>query len=396
MTKTTITIILFLFMALNVNAQITINPGGSYAVSETVACEACPVPPACDSCCPACPPNPNPNIKIVDPLGGGDYLTVKDAVAASMPGWIILVKNGIYNRTINFSTSGTALLPITMKPYPGHAPVFDFTNSPDATPRLEIDAEYITIQGFEVTNGYDGIKIYKDHATIRNNHIHDNSKQGILVINASNTVIENNKIAENGVDPGECLRDGVSSPKHCHGIYFSNFNCAGANSKNTVRYNHVSGHGGAAVQFNGLDTVVCPDSFTGNDISYNQFIDNAVGMNLYYKFDGNDIKNNTFIVTQIPNTNENSPSFLAIWRSENNNIKSNVFYSNEAGFHALEVYDSISANNNVNGNLWMIERDWWKWDGSWRSDFNGSGGTGYQSKSGWDANGYVGIPVNGW
>lgn len=258
-----------------------------------------------------------------------------------------------------------------MIPFPGHKPVIYFSNSPDPYPRINVQGDYITIKGFEIRNGYDGIKTHNNYTTIQDNYIHDNSNQGILVVNAGNSVILNNRIADNGVAEGTC----GGSPKHCHGIYFSNYNCLGSSSNNTVKYNHISGHGGGAIQFNGLG---CAEPFTGNTISYNRFEDNANGMYLYYNVDGNTNTYNTFYIRKIPNTDDNSPSILNIWGSQNNVIQHNVFDTDRSGQYPLEVYDAESMNNQVNYNKWSVDNNWWRW-GSWRDDWPS-----YSQVSGWD------------
>ena len=322
-------------------------------------------------------------IKIVDPGGNGDYRTIKDAVSDSRPGWTILVKNGTYNRKLNFTTSGTAANPITVKPYLGHKPVLDFSNSPDEYPRVEVNARHIIVEGFEIRNGWDGIKVYKDNAVIRNNYIHDNEYQGILEVHADDLLIEYNRIENNGVSPGQCIMDGVSSPRHCHGIYFSNWGCKSPTSRSKVLYNHIKGHGGSAVQFNGLHEGigVCPDSFTGNIISNNRFENNGAGMNLYYKVDGNTITYNEFVTQEVPNTDEHSPSFLSVWGSENNVIENNIFNSTTSGIYGLEIHDGTSANNQLDKNLWKLKQNRWMWKGGWRDDWKN-----YKAVTGWGKN----------
>jgi len=382
---------LFVCLALSASAQTTIAPGESHTVSEVVtctACAACPAPPepvACDSCSEEEPVVEAPNTKIVDQSGNGDYLTPRDAVAASQPGWTILVKTGTYNRAVTFLTSGTVAEPIVMKPYPGHTPVFDFTNSPDNYPRIQIQAEYITVEGFEVKNGWDGIKIVAGghNATIRDNYVHDNDFMGVVVVNGNNNVIENNEIARNGIS-GKCMINGVDSPRHCHGIYFSNWQCAGGNIGNLVQNNNIHDHPGSAVQFNGLMAGVCSTHMTGNVIRNNRFENNSSGMNIYYGLFDNEISGNTFIMNSYPETNEKYPAFLRIYGSADNVITNNTFENTVDNFYNLQVWDKKSARNNVDNNSWTTVEKYWVWKINWRNDFPD-----YQSVSGWDANGTV-------
>ena len=100
-------------------AKVCINPGDTYTPVHII--------------CTTCAPERLPEVKIIDPHGVGVYTSVKDA-AASLPGWKILVKNGTCDRVVMFNTSGIQSQLILMILYPGHKPVFDFSNSPDPYP----------------------------------------------------------------------------------------------------------------------------------------------------------------------------------------------------------------------------------------------------------------------
>lgn len=71
---------------------------------------------------------------------------------------------------------------------------------------------WITVEGIEVRNGWDGIKFYNAHDIIlRGNHIHDCLNQGILG-NGCRVLIEGNTITRNGHEPGKeksNLRHGI-------------------------------------------------------------------------------------------------------------------------------------------------------------------------------------------
>ena len=121
---------------------------------------------------------------IVDKSGGGNYRTIKEAVSKSQPGQTILVKNGTYNEKIDFISSGTYKFPITLKPYKNHKPVLDFTGSPDEYPRVEINADHIVIEGFEIRGGWEGVKIYGNNNVIKEHHIHSNNLSGIKNVTA--------------------------------------------------------------------------------------------------------------------------------------------------------------------------------------------------------------------
>jgi len=338
--------------------------------------------------CTSCPSAPTrlPDVKVVDPSGNGDYTTVKDAAGNAQPGLTILVKNGTYNSKINITTSGTETSRIILKPYPGHSPVLDFTGSPDSRPNIEITADYITVKGFEIRNGWDGIKIEGDNNTIRDNYIHDNDYNGILIVNAGENIIEHNKIAHNGTAPGKCVMKGSSSPRHCHGIYISQYKCGGGSNGNVIRSNHILNHGGSGIQWNGDG---CTNRFLNTVVEKNRFENNSWRLALYYGVDNSSIKHNNFISHSRPNTNNTSYPFISIWGSENNTIESNTFYATMSDTSGIQVYYTESENNIVNKNMWKLNYSWWVWAGTWRDDW-----LAYQQATGWDKDGEVTVAVS--
>lgn len=313
-------------------------------------------------------------VYIVARDGSGGYRGIQEAINDSAPGDLIVVKNGTYNGKLDFRISGTAEKPITVKNYPGHSPVLDFAASPDQYPRVEFNAQYIILDGFEIRNGWDGVKVYQPNNTIRNNYIHGNTRQGILIVSTDNIIVEGNKIKDNGVATGQCLFDGVSSPKHCHGVYISDYKCTGADNI-VIRGNYISGHGGRGIQWNGQG---CASRMDNTVVEGNRIENNSWGLALFYNVWGAVIRNNKFINKVRPNTDDTSWTFMGIWGSQNNTIEGNVFYSTLTDFSPLEVFDSASANNAVNNNVWKSKYPRWKWEDSWRSDWMD-----YKAVTGW-------------
>jgi len=312
---------------------------------------------------------------IVDPNGSGNLRTIKDAVIQAGPGQTILVKNGTYNRKLDFRTSGTARYPITLKAYNGHKPVLDFSNSPDENPRVEIDADYITIEGLEIRNGWDGVKIHGDNNIVLNNFIHDNDYQGVLIVNAGNNIIENNTISRNGIKPGTCIFDGASSPRHCHGIYISNYECKGGCDGNVIRGNHILTHGGTGIQWNGIS---CKNLIEHTVVENNRIENNSWGIVLYHGVYNSVIRNNTFISRSMPRTNDKTHTLIGIYGSENNVIENNVLDAEHPDFSGLFVFDKASSNNKVNKNSWKLASPNWIWEGDNRRDWQD-----YTSVTGW-------------
>lgn len=137
------------------------------------------------------------------------------------------VRAGTYHEgIIRFSKSGTKAAPIKLVNYSGESPVIDCIDKNafhriliqnSAGPKFAIG--WITVEGFEIRNCYEGIKVNGvNDLTIRRNWIHDNKFQGILG-NGTRILIDRNIINHNG-QFDECL----TNPPACnldHGIYLA-------------------------------------------------------------------------------------------------------------------------------------------------------------------------------
>lgn len=143
--------------------------------------------------------------------------TIQKAASLARAGDTIMVRNGVYKDHVYLRFSGESNKPIVLKNYPGERPVFDG----EGKGRIELQSEHgwrkaigwIIVEGFEVRNGWDGIKFYNaHHIVLRGNYIHDNLNQGILG-NGHHVRIEGNIIAHNGFKG-----DNQESNKE-HGIY---------------------------------------------------------------------------------------------------------------------------------------------------------------------------------
>lgn len=334
-------------------------------------------------------PGNNPSsraIFIVSKDGTGDYTTIQAAVDNSKPGDTIHVKTGVYNEGVSFTKSGTSTQPITLMNYPGHSPVIDPGGGtypqeccPSSGPlRVELRAEWIILEGFEIRYGWDGVKVFKPHNTIINNWIHHNRYQGILIISTNDILIEGNAIEYNGTDPGACYDSswGGVSPRHCHGIYMSDYSCTGL-SNITIRRNVISGHSGRGVLWNGLG---CGSKSTNTVVDSNLIENNSWGLALYHNVENAKITNNTFINDSRPDTDDVAWTFLGVWESRSNTITNNEFHTSLPDFAAIHVYDSESMDNDVNHNLWRTAGSLWIWDGQKRTDWEN-----YRDVSGWDS-----------
>ena len=186
--------------------------------------------------------------------------TIQEAAAKTKPGSVVFVDAGIYRQPVNINRSGTSSAPITYQ-----------TNGKVITEGFTINASYVTINGFEITDNLSGassygIQITGSYDNIENNYIHDLQWGGIILeatvsnpTQSAYNIIQKNKIyhvGQLGIDVRG--RD------------------------NTVQYNDIS----AIIQY--VPTVADPPSwvdadgihfhgqghiFRGNyihDISYNQ------------------------------------------------------------------------------------------------------------------------------
>jgi hypothetical protein len=122
-------------------------------------------------------------------------LTIQKAVSKSKPGNVIIVEAGSYNQPVIINKSGTSSAPIAYK-----------ANGKVITKGFTIDASYVTISNFEITDNLSGssdwgVYITGSYNVIEDNFIHDLEWGGVLLeANVSdptlttNNLIQNNKI----------------------------------------------------------------------------------------------------------------------------------------------------------------------------------------------------------
>ncbi|MDA2918193.1 DNRLRE domain-containing protein [Desulfobacterota bacterium AH_259_B03_O07] len=319
---------------------------------------------------------------IVAQDGSGQYTSIKEALDSALPGDTIQVKNGTYIERVNFKISGTREEPIALVAYLGHFPIIDpggGDHTTDPAKRVEFNAEWIILDGFEIRYGWDGVKLYKGHNTIRNNWIHNNKYQGILIISTDDVFIEYNIVEYNGTDEGTCIFNKQSSPRHCHGVYVSDFFCTGT-SNITIRGNITRNHGGRGIQWNGEG---CSSVMTDTLVENNIIKNNAWGVLLYYNVRDSIIRNNTFIMESYPSTNSVNHYFIGMWESTGNIFKNNIFHTTRDDVGGFYGKTADSDQNEFDYNIWNVRNDQWYWKSNWREDFRAK----FQSVSGWEQNG---------
>jgi|CXWL01.1.fsa_nt_gi hypothetical protein len=260
------------------------------------------------------------------------WKTVAKAVNTMVAGDTTYVRGGTYNeKLILFKKSGTASAPIKLLNAPGEKPVIDFGVTPtnNVVNRFEIAAYltnpvgWITIEGFEIRRGWDGIKFNTsaNDITIRRNWIHGSKGQGILG-GGINITIDRNVISQNG-----------SSTQLDHGMYLTGSNYVITN--NLVYGNATFGIQVAGYTWEGSGSYA-PKKGTVPDRSY------AGASNFL-------IANNILAY--------NGAAGIVIWQAEamNNKVFNNIFYESgplrsASGTNGVQFLNSGSGNvlnNNV-------------------------------------------------
>jgi hypothetical protein len=146
------------------------------------------------------------------------WRTVTHAVWKMVAGDTTYVRGGTYKEGhIQFGRSGTSSAPIKLLSAPGEFPIIDFVDKASSKQiRFKNYSGYkyrigwITIEGFQIRNAYNGFKIYNGHdLTIRRNSI-QNGRASAFHGNGTRILIERNRINNNG-----------SSSSYDHGIYLN-------------------------------------------------------------------------------------------------------------------------------------------------------------------------------
>lgn len=96
--------------------------------------------------------------------------TIQKAAEAARAGDTVLVHAGVYRGVMLLRFSGETNQPIIFKNAPGEKPIVDG----ERRGRIELQSEqgwgrpigWITVEGFEVKNGWDGIKFYNAHHVV--------------------------------------------------------------------------------------------------------------------------------------------------------------------------------------------------------------------------------------
>ena len=127
---------------------------------------------------------------------GGDYPTIQAAVDAASPGDMIVVADGTYNEAVTIAKPD-----LTLRSENLHGAKIVGPPSRDAL-RLGEGANYITIDGFDITAGHNGVHAHEarqdhvlnHHTIVRNCRIHDCGASGVQLNQGDYRVVENNVV----------------------------------------------------------------------------------------------------------------------------------------------------------------------------------------------------------
>ncbi|WP_175304423.1 right-handed parallel beta-helix repeat-containing protein [Candidatus Nitrospira nitrificans] len=241
------------------------------------------------------------------------WRTVAYAVAIMVAGDTTYVRGGTYKEEIiRFGKSGTQLAPIKLRNAPGESPIIDCI---DASKLHRILIEHpsgplnpmgwITVEGFEIRNCYEGIKIISGHdLTIQRNWIH-HSKPGSGILGNGTRVLFDRNIINHNANIEGCEAGTSPCRPGGHGIYFHG---TAVTVTNNIIYDNLT----FGIQLNGSTASSTYNPTTDPGPEY------AVSENWL-------IANNTLAYNR-------RGAGLVVWGFSCNNarIENNIFYENAA------------------------------------------------------------------
>ncbi|MGP8237053.1 MAG: right-handed parallel beta-helix repeat-containing protein [Limisphaerales bacterium] len=127
---------------------------------------------------------------------GGDYAAIQAAVDAASPGDTIVVGDGTYNEQVTIAKANLTL----RSEHPRGAKIVAGPNRDGM--RLKEGANYIIIDGFDITAGFNGVHAHEspmdhllnDHTLVRNCHVHDCGGSGIQLNLGDYRIVEDNVV----------------------------------------------------------------------------------------------------------------------------------------------------------------------------------------------------------
>ena len=259
-----------------------------------------------------------------------DYASIQEAINNANNGDTIFVKKGVYveNPMVNRSVS--------LVGENRDATIIDVTAG------LKVEADNVTITGFTIYDGYDGISISSIYCNISGNKI-TNVKYGIVTVSASN-----NQITDNVIDLIEPYGYGIQLN------YGSN--------NNVLRNRINSASIGIAIKGE-LLMQTSLSTASNNNISEN-YISNSEEHALMVTF----ANNNTFTANNLTN----SGNGVSLFESDNNIFHHNNFINNtsQASTSLNEPYYNMTSSKTRSTIAIWDENYWSNYN---NSDANGDG-----------------------
>lgn len=167
------------------------------------------------------------------------WRTIRKAASMVEPGDVVYIRDGVYQESVNISTSGTGNAPIYFQAYPGENPVIDGNNFTipdyDWGPLLTISGNYIRVSGVEVrySRGM-GVVLTGSFVVADNIYSHHNKENGILISRGHYSSVKNSLIWRNALSNEfgqgnnhssglSAARNGVTHARISHNIVWENW-----------------------------------------------------------------------------------------------------------------------------------------------------------------------------
>lgn len=277
------------------------------------------------------------------------WRTVAYATNQMGPGDTTYVRGGTYRESqIRFRRSGTSSAPIKLLSASGESPIIDFVDKASSkqirfqnSSGLKYPIGWITVEGFQIRNAYNGFKIYNGHdLTIRRNSIQDSKSQGFHG-NGTRILIERNKINHNG-----------SVAAYDHGIYLNGTGitiinnliydnrCFGIQVNGSASYSS-SSHAGPEFAYSSNWVI------SNNTIAYNR----CPGVVLWGSTPGLRAENNIFYENSVNGASSSSTQGISFVSTTGSGIliRNNLAYASGSG--GMKFLSSGTTNYTQSGNI---------------------------------------------
>ena len=302
----------------------TLSPGDSL----TIKCANCPPPPVCPECpvCPTPAPTPVPTPKPAPAPdicpSGGSVVTIgalQTALNAVQPNGTICVLDGIWKGPLKIDK------PVRLMAATGAAPVIEPGQSDDGKVWIYPSAKGTVIEGFEIRNGYEGIKSFASDVIIRNNHIHHNKYGNVIISTESqpvnNVTLQGNRMAWPGYEKDDKPYPRISN-KNAHNIYFSDYTCRGITNIYVIQ-NTLTDSGGRAIQGN-TESCGSTGKIDGGIFARNVIERSSLGIISWVNVRNIIMRENVISTYGYPTTNDSDHFCFSFYRSEGNTVENNI------------------------------------------------------------------------